>query len=518
MSALTLINRVRDWLSPNGHATGEAERKEFFPPLLPGSAMLLPGTRINYAKEVGDGLGSSVLMPPLNWIMRNVSQAPPVVERLRKDEWSEVREHALTELLREPNPFYGGRELWMATALEFAFGGNVYWLKIRNAAGAVVQLWWIPSAMILPKWPTDGSVYVSHYEYQPGGRTIKVAVEDLVHLRHGLDPRNPRLGLAPLGAMVREVFTDDQAANFQSVILRNLGIIGVVIAPKERGLATKEDVEATKAYLLKHFTGDKRGEPLALGQPTDVHLLQYNLQGLDVSPLRDVAEERVCAALGIPAAVVGFGTGLQTTKVGATMREMRRMAWTDGVIPLQDVIAAQVGRQLLAEFEARPERVRVRFDLSAVPALMEDTNEKHARVRADYLAGVIKRAQAKRELGYPVETEDEVYAQPTNVVLLRPGEVPTQSAAPGGGDGTEPDDPKARAAPVNVNLTIPEGAVQVTVLPPDVHVPITVPPAEVRVEHHTHAPGAMLVEKQVTARDPAGRIDRTREIHRSVRE
>lgn len=436
MTLHDVIMRLRKRNGDAGRAAGV--KADTFTPIhaAPPLAVLLPGTKLNYAREVGDGLGSSVVTPPLNWIARNFPQAPPLVERLSKDEWSAVRDHPLTDLLATPNPFYGGRELWMATAVEFASGGNAYWLKIRNATGEVMGLWWIPSTMMTPRWLPDGATFISHYQYTPAGRQLRVEVDDVVHLRHGLDPRNHRLGLAPLGALAREIFTDDQAANFTSVILKNLGIIGVVISPKERGLASKEDLEATKRYLLENFTGDKRGEPLALGQPTDVQLLQYNLQGLDVSPLRDVAEERVCAALGIPAAVVGFGTGLQTTKVGVTMREMRRMAWTDCVIPMQESIAAQVARQLLADFEAGATPARLRFDLSAVPALMEDTNEKHARVRADYLAGIVKRSQAKRELGYPVESEDEVYAQPMNVMLLRPGELPPPPA-PSGPEGGE---------------------------------------------------------------------------------
>lgn len=406
--------------------------------------LFTPGTKINYAEKIGDGLSSSVLMPPLNWVMRNFPMAPPVVEKFENGEWRRVPDHSILRLLQRPNRFYGGRELWMATALEFCFG-NAYWLKVRDAAGRVTELWWVPSNTMRPRWPKDGSQYISHYEYRPtgshwtaarfsegmtvlergsgergSGSAIEVPVEDVVHLRFGLDPRNVRLGLSPLGALVREIYTDDEAANFASVILQNLGVIGVIIAPKEKGLASRDDVRETKEYLEQHFTGDKRGKTLALGQPTDVHLLQYNLQAFDLSPLRDVSEERVCAALGVPAAVVGFGTGLQTTKVGATMRELRRMAWTDGLIPLQDAIADQLTTQLLSDFDDA-DNLRLRFDYNVVPALMEDQAEKHARVRADYLAGIIKRSQAKQALGYPVEEGDEVYSQPTNMVLLQPG-------------------------------------------------------------------------------------------------
>lgn len=123
------------------------------------------------------------------------------------------------------------------------------------------------------------------------------------------------------------------------------------------------------------------------------------------------------------------------------MREMRRMAWTDCVIPTQDAIAAQLTAQLLRDFEdvRTLRRTRVVFDRSRVPALMEDQVEKHARVRADYLAGLITRATAKAELGYPIEPDgsDNIYAQPTNVFMLRPGEVAENSNGDRGGQDVQ---------------------------------------------------------------------------------
>jgi len=399
---------------------------------------LLPATNIDFKDEVGEGSGSSVLAAPLNWLMRTFPEAPPMVELLKRDdsgdepkeEWEEVKQHSLTELLRRPNPFYGGRILWMATVLDFAFG-EAFWLKVRNESGKVVQIWWVPRSTMEPKWPNDGKTFISHYEYRPGGAASQkedVAVKDVVHFRFGIDPDNTRRGLSPLGALWRDIATDDQAANFTASILRNLGIIGLIISPKEKaGGARKEDVQAVKEYLKKHFTGDKRGEPLALGSPTDVNLLQYNLQGFDVSPIRDVSEERVCAALGIPAAVVGFGTGLHQTKVGATMKEMRQLAWTGCVIPLQEIIADECDRSLIPEFE-KGDSHRLRFDASKLRALWEDDNEKHDRIRKDVMAGIIKVKQAQQLLGYTIDEERDVYLQPVNLIQLPDGAL--GSAAP----------------------------------------------------------------------------------------
>lgn len=400
--------------------------------------MMLPATKFDYEKQVGDGLGSSVLAGPLNWIMRTFPEAPPVVERLQKDEWTGVPNHALTALLKRPNPFYGGRTLWMATILDFSFG-EAFWLKIRNADGKVVQLWWAPRASMEPQWPRDGTAYISHYDYSPGGlssKKFKIDVADVAHFKFGIDPRNPRRGLNQLGALVREIATDDEAANFAASILRNLGIVGVVISPKESGtVGTEEAVKKVKQYLMKHFTGDKRGDPIALGAPTDVQMLQYNLQGFDVSPIRDLSEERVCAALGIPAAVVGFGTGLQQTKVGATMKEMRQLAWTGGIIPNQEIIADEINRTLLPEFE--PEgaaEFQMRFDTSKVRALWEDNDVKHDRIRKDVLAGIVMVSAAQRILGYTVDDDRDVYLQPVNLLQLADG---SMSALPPNGGNDE---------------------------------------------------------------------------------
>ena len=399
---------------------------------------LLPQTQVDYAALVGDGLGSSVLAGPLNFLMRTFLEAPPTVERRKKArEWEQEDDHPLTDLLDNPNPFYSGEALWMALVLDFAFG-NAFIYKVRNEFDQVIQLWWIPRQLIWPRWKLDGMSFIDYYEYRPGTRLVEIPIRDIVHLRFGMDPKNPRLGLSQLGALMREVAIDDGAANFIASVHRNMGIVGVIISPKEKGTqVTKEALKETKEYLQKHFTGDNRGKALALGAPTDVQLLQYNLQAFDVSPVRDVSEERVCAALGLPAAVIGFGTGLQQTKVGATMKEMRQLAWTGGIIPIQRIIAKEIMRSLLPDFEAgKRQKARFTFDVSKVRALWEDNNEKHTRVREDFKAKLIDRSTALREVGRSVKPEDEGFYYVAETARLT-------ETTPLPGDSNNPTDPNA---------------------------------------------------------------------------
>ena len=76
-------------------------------------------------------------------------------------------------------------------------------------------------------------VRITHWEYQPGaGKVQRLELEDVIHFRHGIDPNNTRLGLSPLHSVIREIFIDLEASNFSASMLRNLGIPGLAISPK----------------------------------------------------------------------------------------------------------------------------------------------------------------------------------------------------------------------------------------------------------------------------------------------
>jgi HK97 family phage portal protein len=373
------------------------------------SGLRAPGSNVDYATEVKNGMYSSVITSALAWMMRTFPEAPVVVQRSKEERWETIAQHELTKLLRKPNPEYGGRVLWMATIMDFCFG-EAFWLKVRNGGGDVIELWWIPRGMITP-YPDPDTGRLDHYIYQPGyTASQKLSPKDVVHFRFGKDRNNLLRGFSPLAAVMREVYIDDAAGNFTAAILKNMGIIGVIFSPKD-GTIPKEQAEALKNYVQSNFTGEKRGQAMMFTGAMDAKLLQYNLQGFDVGPIRDIVEERVSAALAIPAAVIGFGTGLQQTKVGATMREMVKLAWQGGIEPNQAIIADELDRSLLPEFQQNTDLFRTHFDTSQVEALTESPAERTTRILALVGGNIIKVSQGQRELGLPVDPSQDKYAR-----------------------------------------------------------------------------------------------------------
>ena len=185
-----------------------AKLKEFFMPRMLGSwgsyVLGMSRTQYNYMADVGDGLLSSVVMPTVQWIMRSFPEAPLVVRTRTGDELEIVDGHPLAQLIDRPNPFYPGALLWMATVSDWCWWGESYWRIVFERGGRPGQLWWLPPWTVEPKWPNDGSAYLTHYDYHPEmGTTIRLELEEVCHFRHGLDPRNPRHGLPPCARRFR---------------------------------------------------------------------------------------------------------------------------------------------------------------------------------------------------------------------------------------------------------------------------------------------------------------------------
>lgn len=369
-----------------------------------------------------EGLDSNVIMAPVAWIMRTFTEAVARVERRDGKIWDYVEGHDLERLIERPNDWYDGDALWKATCLSYVLKGDAYWHKIRNAFGDVIELWYRPHWLIKPHSPQDGSAFIDYYEYHHGyGPPERLAPRDIVHFRFGLDPRDPRCGFSPLTPLIREVMTDDEAAAFSYTVLKNMGVAGFVLAPSgEKYLPNDQEVEKLKDYLQTQFTGEGRGDAMVFKFPVSVVPMGVDPSKMTMSDMRNIAEERVCAMLGLPAAVVGFGSGLEATKVGATMREMRQLAWIQCLSPMQRSMARQLTAQLLSEFVAQRGRFRVKFDASDAATFTEDGDMLAQRVATLVGAGILRVDQGQAMAGIEVDDTQKVYLRNFNVVEVGP--------------------------------------------------------------------------------------------------
>lgn len=278
-----------------------------------------PGA-FNFAANAGDPADNSIVSATLGWIGRTYPEAPIRVYRETPDGEDIVPGHPCAALLKRPNPFYSGAQMWTPLLMSYILDGNAYLIKERTNGGDVLALWYVPHWTMEPRWPSDGSQFISHYNYKVDNLTIRYEVADVIHLPNGRDPRNMRKGLSPLKAALREIYTDNEITRYESALLRNRGTPSAFISPgSPEGTMTEAEAIFVRQQYLERTTGENQGKPIVSLAAIKVDTPSFSPADMNLRDMRRTPEERISALIGIPAIVVGLGAGLERCIIG-TMR------------------------------------------------------------------------------------------------------------------------------------------------------------------------------------------------------
>jgi HK97 family phage portal protein len=370
---------------------------------------LAPGTSIDWEREAGRLWSNSVAAICLRWLGDNAHKPRLRVNRVaRNGDWIPTYRHPLLDLWARPNPYYTTRTLIKAIVLSLKVDGNAYVLKVRSKnLREVRELWWVAHWQCAPCWPADRSTYISHYEIDIDGDTRLVPVEDIIHIRDGIDPDQERYGLSALKAQVREVVTDSEASTFTASLLKNAGVPSVAIVPGEGN--DEIDPKASKAIkdrFVDATGGDSRGAPVVFARGAKIVELGFSPERLRLDRLPRMAAAKIAAALGTNLMTVGLP---DEAKTYANQAEARRGAWENGLVPTIDLIGEALQHSLMPEF-SDPKQYIIDFDYSQVESLREAQNAKSARMVAEFQGGLVTRNEAREMLGYDVDPEGDVYA------------------------------------------------------------------------------------------------------------
>lgn len=355
------------------------------------------GSKVNYAIEAGDLKDSSMVMACINWITRTFPQAPiKIMDVGDEDNPEQIKNHPLVQLLRRPNPYYSGLNLWKPTLMDLNLDGNAYWRKVRNGDKRTIALYYEPYWNMRPR-RKSGTEFISHYEIWRNREWQEIKSEEIVHFRNGLNPANEMYGLSPLASALREVFTDNEAARFTSSLFMNRGVMGALVSP-EIGFQI-DDPQRIKQHLTETTTGDRRGEYTVVSVPTRVQWPQIDPSKMVATDARRTPEERVAALLGVPAVVAQLGAGLDKSTYN-NFDQAVETAWNSNLLPTYMVIADDLDIQLLPEF-GDPAKQDIVFDTSGIKVLQSDNNNHQIQVRLATQAGIFTVNEARLEFGLP---------------------------------------------------------------------------------------------------------------------
>jgi HK97 family phage portal protein len=363
------------------------------------SFALLPGAKHDWELEAGRLYLNDVVSIACNWIAEKVNLCPLVVEERQGDgTWAPAYDTGLAELWVKSNDNYDSFTRDLAMALSVITSGNAFLYIERDAfAGLPIGLHWLDERYVFPLYPATGERYLDYWRYMVNGRTLNIPKEDVLHFRWGIDPLNTRLGLSKLKAVLRQICLLNEAAGYSVSILKNGGVPGLIITPEDSNDELLDDEGGEIESQVNRMTrGDNRGRTISLNRRIKIDTIGFSPEQMALDKLPNGAMPMVLAAIGTSPEVHGLPSATKTyDNFGVAIQA----AWRSGVLPILGLIRSTISRRLMPEFGLDPRKYRVVHDLSQIPDLAENLNDRHKRARDNFTAGGISLNEFRAELG-----------------------------------------------------------------------------------------------------------------------
>jgi len=428
--------------------TGIAGWGGWFDPSAP--APLPPQSKMDYARLAGNLSDNATVAVCLAWIRDNFPTARLQLGTCNDEtgEFEAVEKHPALDVVNgQPNPWWTWRQTWGATCDALKVDGNAFWLI---AGGSPFEIYWIPNAHM--QVYGSRSVPIDHYLYRGfDGSVIPYPPEQIIHFRDGIDPVRPVMGLSRLKRAIRSIAGLNAAESYTAAVLRN-SHAGKLLVPKEIGTvasdagsgATLEEAEANAARrkFRMNYVGEGAGSVDVATIPFDLVDLGMGPEEMALDRILDRPEAIVSAMLGVPSLVTGLPAG-DSARTYSNLEQAQKMAWLNGLVPMQDLMAETLTQHLLPHFPAT-DGLEFRWDRRKIDALAEQANDKVTRavqLRTDSGRGPIATLnEARNEVGLPpVPGGDLSPLEEAEEQTRRLTEVARQSMTPGQGPGQDPD-------------------------------------------------------------------------------
>lgn len=384
----------------------------------PFSTVVIPGARYDYEANAGQLYSNSVVAIAIKWLGDRFPRACMRVNKVLADgKYKPIANHPVQLLWKRPNPFYTRRAMEKAIGLSLITDGNAYVQKVRNGAGKVAELWWVPSSMVYPYWENDD--FITGYSVIVPGRAKKdIDRSEIIHIRDGMDPLNPRKGLSALNAQLREVSAINEEGSYTPSILRNSGIPGLVIVPKDPNMRVKkEDADTIKERVADATRGEKRGSTVVLQGMYDVTSIGFSPEQLALDKIMQLPMAKVAGACGVALMSMGLP---DPGKTYSNLDAANKYSWGT-VCAIQEMIGDAIGHDLLPEFGFDPLQYAIDYDYDDVQELQEEAAALWDRVAKGWEKSIITQNEARDLIGMDKDPEGDryYYEIQTSIALAR---------------------------------------------------------------------------------------------------
>lgn len=323
-----------------------------------------------------------------------------VQERDADGNWVETPGHPLRRLIMRPNPQMDEAAFIRAAIASFDVAGAFYCEIVRARAGNPVELYPLDPARVTPLYHhnADGSRTLTAYEWKDGRYKKTIPVEDML-VRGSNDVL---LNRARLARAMGAVDLDNLQTDFTRAFFQNGGIPSGILKYSRRLTDEQKDMIRLQWRARYNMPWGNQQDVAVLDDEQTYQKVGSQLNELENELLRAVSETRITMVFKVSPLIIYAYVGLKQATY-SNLQEAWKQFWQSTMSPLLRDWRVWLEMSLLAEFHDKEtilgEEVRLWWDLSAVAAFREDTNELHARARENFRAGGLTLDEFRAAIG-----------------------------------------------------------------------------------------------------------------------
>lgn len=341
----------------------------------------------------------------------------------------EVRAHLFLDLLKMPNSEMTGLEFRRLLSIHTDLVGDVFCLKTRNAAQAVVGLWPIP-----PHWVVETPLSSSPmYRLSYGPLQQRIPEREVLWMR-SLNPTSPYgRGSGIAKALDDEISIDEFAGKHSLAYFRNNARPDLLVMPKEGGQLGEAERDRLDQWWREKMQGYwRRFKPLFLTRPMDVTVIDQKLQDMQLTDIRQAEADTILQVWSISPEIFGRLANSNKATVEKAIEIFSRYVLTPRLEHLRETWQ----ERLLAEYD---ERLILTYD-SPVPIdqaftlqvfgrqpnafALNEWRELAGQPPLDELDGQFGTGRSDNSAGPPLESLSVADLRRLHALLLKAGRAP----------------------------------------------------------------------------------------------
>ena len=378
--------------------------------------------------------------------VRLIAEAAASIPFLVYEKDDELEEHELLTLLRRPNPFQSGDELWDAFYSFYRIAGNSYLEAVALDSKPRELFVLRPDRMKLTVSETG---YPEAYLYSVGGqKEVRFDMTQvgrqlpLLHMRE-FHPLSDWYGMAPVEAGAYAVDVHNSAGSYNKALLDNQarpsGAL-VYSPPTENSDAslTDKQFDRLKKEIEEKYSGSQNaGRPMVLEGGLDWKEMATSPKDMEFIEGKREAAREVALTYGVPPQLLG----IPGDNTFSNYQEANRAFYRQTVLPL----VQKTCRALTNFFAPTWPTLRIDYNEDEIPALDTEREALWKRLNESKFLTINEKREA---VGYePYEPkepgEDGTGGEKVgDVILIGSGDTPllTTDIVPGGAAGVEEDE------------------------------------------------------------------------------